>query len=208
MRILCYGDSLTAGYISGSPITGVYAPYGPILSQHLKVQCDSVGMSGWTTLQMCTHLTAEFAKDVCGELHPGLKVLLTRQSYTHVLLMAGTNDLGHRAADDIFASLRTLHEACHEAGAFTVALSIPQSMASVLGPSQVNSRRVAVNSLLEKYSFDNPQRCMYIAMDKDVPWSEESKNYESDGLHLSAEGYESFARLLAPKLLPLMGRPS
>ena len=49
MRILCYGDSLTAGYTTLSPYTGEYAPWAPQLSKVLGVPVDHVGMSGWTT---------------------------------------------------------------------------------------------------------------------------------------------------------------
>ena len=61
-RILCVGDSLTAGY-HGSLTE--YAPYANELSKHLGVEADDIGMSGWRSLlqsspsrlcRFCAHL--------------------------------------------------------------------------------------------------------------------------------------------------------
>ena len=93
-RILCYGDSLTAGYTMVSPYTRVYAPWAPLVAAALGVPIDHVGMSGWTTKQMLDNQQESAAEDVIGERHPGLARLLRDGAYTHVVLMAGTNDLG------------------------------------------------------------------------------------------------------------------
>ena len=42
-RILCCGDSLTAGFFPG----GAHAPWSVVLAQKLGVNVDEIGMSGW-----------------------------------------------------------------------------------------------------------------------------------------------------------------
>ena len=198
-RILCYGDSLTAGYTAASPYTGEYAPWAPHLAIALGVSVEHVGMSGWTTRQMLDHQNSRVGTDVCGEKHPGLGHLCLGGRFCTVILMAGTNDLGERPAEEIFANLKALHEICHASGAQTVALSIPQSKAAMAGPAFLGQRREHVNSLLSAYARDNA-KCVYLPMDLEIPWSEGSPNWEADGLHMTKCGYEELARRLAPRL--------
>ena len=198
-RILCYGDSLTAGYTAASPYTGEYVPWAPHLAIALGVSVEHVGMSGWTTRQMLDHQDSRVGTDVCGEKHPGLGHLCLGGRFRTVILMAGTNDLGERPAEEIFADLKALHEICHASGAQTVALSIPQSKAAMAGPAFIGQRRERVNSLLSAYARDNA-KCVYLPMDLEIPWSEGSPNWEADGLHMTKCGYEELARRLAPRL--------
>ena len=198
-RILCYGDSLTAGYTAASPYTREYAPWAPHLAIALGVSVEHVGMSGWTTRQMLDHQNSRVGIDVCGEKYPGLGQLCVGGRFRTVILMAGTNDLGERPAEEIFADLKALHEICHASGAQTVALSIPQSKAAMAGPAFIGQRRERVNSLLSAYARDNA-KCVYLPMDLEIPWSEGSPNWEADGLHMTKCGYEELARRLAPRL--------
>jgi len=198
-RLLCYGDSLTAGYTVVSPYTHEYEPWAPHLATALGVSVEHVGMSGWTTRQMLDHQHSSVGTDVCGEKHPGLAKLCHGGRFSTVILMAGTNDLGERSAEEIFDNLKALHEICHAAGAKTVALSIPQSKAAIIGPTFLVERRERVNSLLGGYAQDNA-KCVYLPMDVEVPWSEGSPHWEADGLHMTKCGYEELARRLAPRL--------
>ena len=136
----------------------------------------------------------------------GLRQALQRQTYSVVILMGGTNDLGVADAEQIATNLQALHELCHDAGCATVALTIPQGRQ--LGPWTAgtpiafgNERRVRVNSLLQEFaSSRSSERCCFVAMDEEVPWSKTSKDFEPDGLHMSKEGYARFGALLAPKV--------
>lgn len=198
-RILCYGDSLTAGYTVVSPYTREYEPWAPHLAIALGVSVEHVGMSGWSTRQMLDYQHSSVGTDVCGEKHPGLGRLCHGGKFSTVILMAGTNDLGERSAEEIFDNLKALHEIAHATGAKTVALSIPQSKATITGPKIVVERRERVNSLLAAYAQDNA-KCVYLPMDVEIPWSEGSPNWEADGLHMTKCGYEELARRLAPRL--------
>lgn len=203
-RLLCYGDSLTAGYIAESPYTQQFAPWAPVLEQELGVPCDVIGASGWTTTKMLD-LSHHGGIDACRIQQPGLAKALRGGVYSVVILMGGTNDLGVADADKIFANLRDLHAQCHAAGCVTIALTIPQGRQ--LGPwthgkpvAFANERRVQVNEALEAWAGTQDGCVLFVAMDEDVPWTSDSTHWERDGLHMSAAGYARFGELLAPKV--------
>lgn len=216
-RILAYGDSLTAGYLMHSPMTQEYAPWAPVLAEALGLPCNAVGASGWKTEEMVAR-SAYGGADACGEWCPGLQQLLDEENrvrppgYAAVLIMAGTNDLGVASSDTIVANLRELHAQCHAAGCVTVALTIPQGRQ--LGPwtqstpiAFADERRQRVNAALREYASEQPAgRCLFAAMDDEVPWFERSANYEADGLHMSAAGYAKFGTALAPKVREFLHR--
>lgn len=157
--------------------------------------------------------------DACGEWCPGLQQALDEEKrlrppgYAAVLIMAGTNDLGVASSDTIVANLRELHAQCHAAGCATVALTIPQG-GRQLGPwtqstpiAFADERRQRVNAALREYASEQPAgRCLFAAMDDDVPWFEQSADYEADGLHMSAAGYAKFGTALAPKVREFLHR--
>lgn len=188
-----------------------YAPWAPVLAEALGVQCDAVGASGWTTQEMVARSACGGA-DACGETRPGLHQALAEEKrmrppgFAAVLIMAGTNDLGVASAETIAANLRVLHAQCHAAGCPTVALTIPQGRQ--LGPwtqgtpiAFADERRQRVNAALKAYASKQPSgRCLFVAMDEEVPWDAGSADYEADGLHMSAVGYAKFGTALAPKV--------
>jgi len=51
VRVLTFGDSLTAGYTGG--YSAQFHPYADFIkSKSLQLECDVIGMSGWTSGQM------------------------------------------------------------------------------------------------------------------------------------------------------------
>ena len=206
-HILCYGDSLTAGYTLelGSSRSNYiqFHPWAPVLSEQLGLACFHVGMSGWTVQQMLQHKdeTLPSETDVCGLAQPGLGHLLNaEQKVSHVVLMAGTNDLpSSSTALQISSNLKQLHELCHTAGCKTVAVTIPQSWAEQADKSWA-AKRSEVNSQLRDYAESLPERCLFVAMDLEVPYRADSENWEADGLHMSREGYRRFGTILATKI--------
>ena len=92
-HILCYGDSLTAGFCCGGY---KFAPYGKYLNDKLqelmgisKVQVDCYGFSGWTTQQLLDNAHEDNLKDFVGLEGPGIVAALTQKHYDLVILMAG-----------------------------------------------------------------------------------------------------------------------
>merc|ERR1712146_271596 len=121
--------------------------------------------------------------------------------------MAGTNDLARgRPVQAIVSDIEALHEACHAAGASTVALAIPQSCFCCAGPqcAALDERRREVNAMLRVYA-SRVTKCTFVPIDEQVPWSPNTPHFEPDGLHLSREGYAEFASKLAVLLAPIIG---
>ena len=124
MRILCFGDSLTAGYTS----SGKYTPYANYLKDLLSSNgnakriddsnsssssssssddsedkschlVDHIGNSGWTTLEMVLGSEDVECIDCFDEVHNGLAYRLQLEEskgspYDYVMILAGTNDIG------------------------------------------------------------------------------------------------------------------
>ena len=93
-RILCFGDSLTAGYHNYGM---TFSPYGQFLKEALgsSASVTIVGFSGWTTTQLVDNADRDMESDVVGRKWPGLKVALGRENFNLAIVMGGTNDLGH-----------------------------------------------------------------------------------------------------------------
>lgn len=92
VNILCYGDSLTAGY---SGFGSEFTPYGDTLASKGNGVLDvtAVGMSGWTTKQMIDNLDSAKSHDVCFREGKGLRHLVTKGNFDMVIIMAGSLSL-------------------------------------------------------------------------------------------------------------------
>ncbi|KAL3937776.1 MAG: hypothetical protein SGARI_001993, partial [Bacillariaceae sp.] len=139
IRILCYGDSLTAG--TSDSFYELY-PYAPHLEQTLnaKQQNDSDnpqisyvvrhrGLPGWTADAMLN--AADDAQ--CG-LRSAIGAV-QNPSLSCVIILAGTNDLGmmgsypeDERASKIVAQIKALHEMAWDEGVpKTIAVAVPPS---------------------------------------------------------------------------------
>ena len=95
-RILCYGDSLTAGFCCGGL---KFTPYATFLKDKLKsmntdceYEVDFYGFSGWTTTQLLDNAHNHNLKDFVGMTGPGLAVALKEKHYNLLILMAGRSE--------------------------------------------------------------------------------------------------------------------
>jgi lysophospholipase L1-like esterase len=113
-NILCYGDSLTAGYSHDGT---VFTPYSIEIDIACSGTVDTNGMSGWTTEDMLQQMDSTYCSDFCGRDGQGLRTLVNKKPYDWVLLLAGTNDLGTDVeADEAFSNICGLIDVCVEAG--------------------------------------------------------------------------------------------
>jgi lysophospholipase L1-like esterase len=94
-KILCFGDSLTAGHSSKG-----YFPYADRLNILLedKYKVEHIGMSGWTTEQMVLRSHYERNQDCFERVWKGFQFKLnnSQQRYEYVFILSGTNDIGDR----------------------------------------------------------------------------------------------------------------
>jgi len=157
-RILCYGDSLTAG-LTGNFVLK-YEPYAKTLQKLMGCDVDHVGLSGWTTQQMVEIAHDKTATDVkdrewkdAGLAYRLEKAYKKNRAYTCVIIMAGTNDLGELPPEKIAANLMTLHNYARDVGAVSVACAIPkhgalvsQHYAEKMGESSVKRLKKLVHN--------------------------------------------------------------
>lgn len=192
--IICFGDSLTAGFQSPTPENpaGQETPYGQFLQEWLGASVE-IRVSG-----ICGELTGEmamrFRRDVL------------QQQPSHVVLLGGTNDLGWNAQPaDIMRNLVKMYELARASKIIPIPVTVPSIRVEATGGGpdaeawieQHLVRRVELNGLIREY-----------AVSHNVPWidlfaatAEPSTRrlaaqYSNDGLHLTTSGYRLLARLL------------
>ena len=112
--IICFGDSLTAGFQSPTPEnpTGQETPYGQFLQEWLGGSAE-IRVSG-----ICGELTSEmamrFRRDVL------------QQQPSHVVLLGGTNDLGWNAQPaDILRNLMKMYELARASKIIPIPVTVP-----------------------------------------------------------------------------------
>mmetsp|Transcript_9173 Transcript_9173/g.31056 ORF Transcript_9173/g.31056 Transcript_9173/m.31056 type:complete len:243 (-) Transcript_9173:209-937(-) len=199
IRVLAFGDSLTAGFTSGGR---AFWPYAPRLAERLGPgwQVDHTGLSGWTARQMAANAEEDHLVDVCGMEWPGglrrqLRAARAAGSpYDAVCLLAGTNDLpvvagGHCTAEDVGDALRSLCTHAHEEGATVIALAVPHSTATHSAPS-MGAARKAVNKRLAALQASG---CVDRIVDPAAMLPLENSSLWDDGLHLTQAGYVCLA---------------
>lgn len=201
--ILCFGDSLTAGYQTPDPAHphAEDLPYGQVLQEKLGRRAR-VEISG-----------------VCGEV-TGEMVLRFRDAVLHrhpqiVIILGGTNDLGWNAdPQEIMRNLTKMFELARAASITPVPVTVPSIRVEVGrdNPEAASwlathiQRRQILNGLIADYAgrkglsyFDlfgataEPDSLML------------GEPYSNDGLHLTATGYHLFGRLLYEQLFSAPG---
>lgn len=211
-RILCYGDSLTAGFCD---MGRKYEPYGRALAQALSsarggALCEVLvcGHSGHTVEQMVSNFDSSAVTDIGGMVGKGLRRILKDDAQLPdlVLLMAGTNDIGHdRRPQDVLADLRTLHAVCHSFGIASVAIAPPDAPKAPRGTPFFVGRK-NLTALMARWSSTAQGVASFIDPDEIIPASNMSAFgiWDPDGLHLSPSGSQFLGKHLARRVLPLL----
>lgn len=196
--ILCFGDSLTAGYQAPGPThpRGEETPYGLVLQERIgnRALVEISGICGEVTGEMVLRFRAD--------------VLDRRPQW--VIILGGTNDLGWNAEPaEIMRNLTKMYELARAASIVPVPVTVPSIRVDMDKDNpEVGSwlaahieRRQRLNALIADY-----------AVRKGVPWFDlftataepESmmlaEPYSNDGLHLTTSGYRLFGRLLYEQL--------
>lgn len=220
-RILCFGDSLTAGTTAGS-----YQeyPYAPHLEKALKETMASPSATTKTTTT-----TASLDKDAVVDIlvrhkgYPGwtadqlfesasgpggLSTIIQNvqnPSLSLVVLLAGTNDLGYlRKPKDIVDSLIGLHQLClqDEGIPNTIAIGIPSSAYQSMNEDAKQAAE-ETNALLRNWcETESKGKSTYFPFP--FGYERNSENWSNDGLHLSPKGYEVLGQSLVPVIQKLI----
>ena len=194
MTIICFGDSLTAGFQSPTSDcpSGRETPYGTFLQEWLGPSTE-VRVSG-----ICGELTSEMAMRFRRD------VLQHRP--THVVLLGGTNDLGWNAQPaDIMRNLVKMYELARAADVLPVPVTVPSVRVDVAGGGpeaeawlrQHVERRRLLNRLIEDYAAAKKLQWIDLfTATADRETGQLAAVYSNDGLHLTTAGYRLLACLL------------
>lgn len=207
-RVLCYGDSLTAGFCSKGR---QYEPYGRSLAEALSEVLGSCevsvcGHSGHTAAEMVANLDRLAVEDVGGLLGKGLRRSLDEAVHRPdlVIIMAGTNDLGQNAGPQrIIEDLAQLHGVCHSRGVPTVAVSPPPAPRAAEN-SSFEVRRKSLQDLLINWVHSSPGAAAFVNPSELVPAVLGGSAWDPDGLHLSPAGSRLLGQRLAEVLTPML----
>ncbi|MGH7216762.1 MAG: SGNH/GDSL hydrolase family protein [Nitrospiraceae bacterium] len=193
-HIVCFGDSLTAGFQSptfDNP-QGIETPYGRFL-QELTGPAVRVSVSG-----ICGELT--------GEMVMRFRSAVLAHQPTHVVILGGTNDLGWNAVPaDIMRNLLKMYELAAAAGITTVPVTVPSiRMGGDLRGEEdrrwfvthLDPRR-RLNNLILRYAESKRVAAFDLFAATAEPETQQlAAEYSNDGLHLTTAGY----RLIAERL--------
>ncbi|BCA53856.1 arylesterase [Nitrospira sp. KM1] len=197
-HIVCFGDSLTAGYQVPTRENpgGVQTPYGEFLKQRLGPQVQ-IAISG-----ICGELTAEmamrFRRDVLA------------RTPRYVVILGGTNDLGWNAQPaDIMRNLLKMYETARAGGIVPVPVTVPSIRIDVMEAGREGQtfieqhlgRRDELNALIQRYAESKDLAWVDLFTATAEPTTRQlAEQYSNDGLHLSTEGYQQFATLLYDRI--------
>jgi len=199
-RIFCYGDSLTAGT---SPPSLELFPYGVHLEQSLdNAVVRWLGFPGRTASSMAKAL------DAPDGLRDRLRKIAVSGKASLAVILAGTNDLGYELdSESIFKSLKTLHEAAHDEGVPTVAVSIPPSSWQAVDRS-AKALAEKINESLRQWALEKDDMVTYVPCPIQSYNGRHDERFCDDGLHFTPEGYRLLGTGLAPDIQKILNNLS
>lgn len=197
IRILCLGDSLTAGYHSWGM---AYHPYANRMENRLKHRWPSKtfditvdGVPGDTVvngtfLNRLEHQLAE----------------VKQRRYDWIIVLGGTNDIGWGLKPaEIVHSLEEIWNKELESGATVLALNVAASR--VCDSAQGRARLEELNGSIVRYDKTSFFSADLYAL---VPWpsddEEEQDRIWDDGLHFTPAGYDMMGEVVADRLIDLL----
>jgi len=196
IRVLAFGDSLTAG--TSPPDYNLY-PYSAYLEATLKrpsydlpapIIVRHKGFPGWTASQLLEYAPMDGGLEniIDSIQNPPLSL---------ILILAGANDLAYENnKDKILNSIIDLHHLCHDKDVpHTIALAIPPSGYQTKVHS-VFELAHTINDSLREYCDKRSDFMTYFPFPFEFQRGDD--RWCSDGLHFTKKGYQELAESLAP----------
>merc|ERR1719277_1088774 len=161
------------------------------------------GLSGKTAREMVASASTSLV-DIVGNRGKGLiRALEEDGPFDLVLIMAGTNDMGHGAKSGaVLQDLQRLHRLCHERGVPTVALAPSPAPVAGAAREQMRQRFIAELQALGQ-RMEGIVACVDPA---DIVPASAPGLWERDGLHFNPAGSRQLGAGLAWLALDLGGK--
>ncbi len=191
-NILCYGDSLTAGYNDDGKN---FYPYSLFLKDLLinKYNVDYIGVSGAIVDEILKNIEGEIT-DITGIGWNGLRKQLENKNYEYCILLIGSNDLSDYNPKSVTDDILKLHSIIHEMGVKSIALTIPKLKFEKIDTDMKDVREKINKNLLE-YNGKN-KMFNIIDLAEKIDNLDEQIIYDYDGLHFSKNGYYELAKIV------------
>lgn len=199
VSILCFGDSLTAGYMTNPP---AHHPYSTTLQRRFDIQAHK--RSG-ATLIFEVHNAGIPGERAVDQMLPRLNQILrkTKTKYSWVIILGGTNDLrkylDSSAMGDyttIFHALVELHNMTHKYGARSVAVTIPDRECIGTGKCHyLKKTQYKVNELLRGFVSQNNGRVILADLASLITLPRD-KTLWNDFVHFTPTGYDKMADII------------
>ena len=197
-KILCIGDSHTAGFPGFDPMMGG----NPESSYQFWLKKGLLKIRPDIDFNIIN-------EGICGITSRGivLRLLYALQTmhYELVILAGGTNDLGIISEKQILKNLEDGYEACREREIPLIVPSIPP-----ISLDEYASRVTTINKSIEAYALECPSVFFadwFVALKDDRGFLKDRYN-SGDGVHLSVEGYKCIGTLLLPIVIEALSLKS
>lgn len=204
IRILCFGDSLTSGFVN--PKTFQIYPYSTKLQEYFDLHNRTVlGASLQPIFEVHNAgIPGGFAKD---QMLPRLYRILHRSivKYSWVIILGGTNDLNSvkprksNLSDDsrsIFNAIVKLHNITHDFGARSVVVTIPDRECEGLGTcANLRETQKKINQFLRDFTANSKGKALLADFAREV-YLPRDRRLWSDSVHFTQQGYEKMADII------------
>ncbi|CAG8961910.1 hypothetical protein HYFRA_00013710 [Hymenoscyphus fraxineus] len=216
LKILCFGDSLTEGYTNWGMI---YKPYSATLRNMLENGLNSPnsdekknddGVRGGTGKDVKEWDIEITTKGVSGQLVRDMEKRMRGlyqppKLYTHIIFLAGTNDLGHRRPSfDILTDIKSTLSIPLATGTKVLLMTIPECGSRA---TWLDQNRDVVNEGLKEWAGDNEDIEIF-DLHAAIPYhslsDSEQERLWDDGLHFTEAGYEKIGTLLGERILSIL----
>ncbi|KAI8629416.1 GDSL-like Lipase/Acylhydrolase [Xylariaceae sp. FL1651] len=192
LRILCFGDSLTAGFPVDNPYSGQLTEKIEKEYPGRKVECDVEGQPG--DLVTSGHFLERIQT----------KWATAQTPYDWTIVQGGTNDLAWgRPANQIIEALKRCWDVSLSKGGKVLALTIPETRAQF---ASIIERRTEVNEAIKAYEKPN---YFHFDLSKAMPYhnmapEDRPRHWNLDGVHYSAAGYDLLGEKIGDALVRIL----
>jgi lysophospholipase L1-like esterase len=195
-HVLCFGDSLTAGF---SFYGSIFHPYAWNMKSWFEAAMPSI-----TVIADVEGLSGDLAISPPGTFYPRIEDRFENLeiAYDWVVVLGGTNDLGRGyKASQIYPALQRVWNTALNHGAKVLALTVIEC--GVCDP-RLDERRDALNKMIKEhkaegyYTLDLHAKIPYFSMPE-----ARRKEIWDDGVHFTPEGYDLMGSIIANRLMEL-----